>query len=51
MIAPVTVIIAYDLLFLELPGSSHNPAMRDLFAENPQLVDVASATPRSRAPT
>jgi 3-hydroxypropanoate dehydrogenase len=39
--APVTVIIAYDLLFYEkLPKLlPHFPAMRDLFAENPQLIE------------
>ena len=44
MIAPVTVIIAYDLLFFEkLPKLfPHNPSMRDLFAENPQLVEVTA---------
>ncbi|MDT4968036.1 MAG: 3-hydroxypropanoate dehydrogenase [Acidobacteriota bacterium] len=41
MAAPVTVIIAYDLLFYEkLPKLFPNaPAMRDLFAGNPQLVE------------
>src|SRR3954453_12161922 len=41
MTAPVTVIAAYDLLFFEkLPKLfPHAPAMRDLFAENPQLVE------------
>src|SRR5260370_28960550 len=41
MTAPVTVIIAYDLLFYEkLPKLfPHVPAMRDLFAENPQLIE------------
>jgi 3-hydroxypropanoate dehydrogenase len=41
MKAPVTVIVAYDLLFFEkLPKLfPHNPAMRDLFAANPQLVE------------
>jgi 3-hydroxypropanoate dehydrogenase len=44
MSAPVTVIIAYDLLFYEkLPRLfPHNPAMRDLFASNPQLVEVTA---------
>jgi len=42
MTAPVTVIIAYDLLFYEkLPKLfPHNPELRKLFAENPQLVEV-----------
>jgi 3-hydroxypropanoate dehydrogenase len=41
MTAPVTVIIAYDLLFYEkLPKLfPHSPGMRDLFAENPQLIE------------
>ena len=41
MTAPVTVIIAYDLLFFEkLPKLfPHSPAMRDLFAQNPQLIE------------
>ncbi len=44
MTAPVTVIIAYDLLFFEkLPKLfPHSPAMRDLFAENPQLIEVTA---------
>ena len=44
MIAPVTVIIAYDLLFFEkLPKLfPHNPSMRDLFAENPQLIEATA---------
>jgi 3-hydroxypropanoate dehydrogenase len=42
--APVTVIIAYDLLFYEkLPRLfPHSPKMRDLFAANPQLVEVTA---------
>src|SRR4029078_8009497 len=41
MAAPVTAIIAYDLLFFEkLPKLfPHSPTMRNLFAENPQLVE------------
>src|ERR1043165_4662246 len=41
MAAPVTVIVAYDLKFYEkLPRLfPYNPAMRDIFAENPQLVE------------
>jgi 3-hydroxypropanoate dehydrogenase len=41
MSAPVTAIIAYDLLFFEkLPKLFlHAPGMRDLFAQNPQLVE------------
>jgi 3-hydroxypropanoate dehydrogenase len=44
MTAPVTVIIAYDLLFFEkLPKLfPHAPTMRDLFAGNPQLVEVTA---------
>jgi 3-hydroxypropanoate dehydrogenase len=44
MTAPVTVIIAYDLLFFhKLPKLfPHAPGMRDLFAENPQLVEVTA---------
>jgi 3-hydroxypropanoate dehydrogenase len=44
MTAPVTVIVAYDLLFFEkLPRLfPHAPAMRDLFAENPQLVEATA---------
>jgi 3-hydroxypropanoate dehydrogenase len=41
MTAPVTAIIAYDLLFFEkLPKLfPYVPGMRDLFARNPQLVE------------
>ncbi len=41
MTAPVTAIIAYDLLFFEkLPKLfPHSPGMRNLFAQNPQLVE------------
>jgi 3-hydroxypropanoate dehydrogenase len=41
MTAPITVIIAYDLLFFEkLPELfPHNSSMRDLFAKNPQLIE------------
>src|SRR5260370_3810986 len=41
MTAPVTAIIAYDLLFFEkLPKLfTHAPGIRDLFAQNPQLVE------------
>jgi 3-hydroxypropanoate dehydrogenase len=44
MTAPVTVIVAYDLLFFEkLPKLfPHNPAMRNLFAGNPQLIEVTA---------
>jgi 3-hydroxypropanoate dehydrogenase len=41
MTSPVTVVIAYDLKFYEkLPRLfPHNPAMRDVFANNPQLIE------------
>jgi 3-hydroxypropanoate dehydrogenase len=41
MAAPVTVIVAYDLLFYEkLPKLfPHKPAMRDLYASSPQLIE------------
>jgi len=41
MAAPVTVIVAYDLKFYEkLPKLfPANPAMRDAFASNPQLIE------------
>lgn len=41
MTAPVTMIIAYDLLYFEkLPGLfPNNPSIRNLFAENPQLIE------------
>lgn len=44
MTAPVTVIVAYDLKFYEkLPKLfPHAPGMRDLFANNPQLVEVTA---------
>jgi len=44
MAAPVTVIIAYDLLFFKkLPKLfPHSKGMRDLFASNPQLVEVTA---------
>lgn len=44
MTAPVTVIIAYDLLFFEkMPKLfPHNPGMRDLYAKNPQLVETTA---------
>ena len=44
MTAPVTVIIAYDLLFYEkMPKLfPHNPGMRDLYAKNPQLVETTA---------
>jgi 3-hydroxypropanoate dehydrogenase len=40
MTAPVTVIIAYDLKFYDkLPRLfPHYPAMRDMFVNNPQLI-------------
>jgi 3-hydroxypropanoate dehydrogenase len=44
MAAPVTAIIAYDLLFFhKLPKLfPHAPGMRDLFAENPQLIEATA---------
>jgi 3-hydroxypropanoate dehydrogenase len=44
MSAPVTVIVAYDLLFYnKLPKLfPHNPSMRSLFADNPQLVETTA---------
>lgn len=44
MTAPVTVIIAYDLLFYEKLSKlfPHHSAMRALFTENPQLVEVTA---------
>jgi 3-hydroxypropanoate dehydrogenase len=44
MSAPVTVIVAYDLLFFEkLPRLfPHNPGMRTLYMTNPQLVETTA---------
>ena len=44
MSAPVTVIVAYDLLFYEKLAKlfPHNPGMRAMFAANPQLVEVTA---------
>jgi len=44
MTAPVTVIVAYDLLFFEKLAKLFpaKPAMRTLFAQNPQLVEVTA---------
>jgi 3-hydroxypropanoate dehydrogenase len=44
MTAPVTVIIAYDLLFFQkLPVLfPHAPKMRELFEANPQLVETTA---------
>ncbi|HKG94252.1 MAG TPA: malonic semialdehyde reductase [Gemmatimonadaceae bacterium] len=44
MAAPVTVIVAYDLLFYEkLPRLfPHSPNMRKMFATNPQLVETTA---------
>jgi len=44
MKAPVTVIVAYDLMFFEkLPKLFPNsPTMRDNFAQNPQLVEATA---------
>jgi 3-hydroxypropanoate dehydrogenase len=42
--APVTVIIAYDLLFYDkMPKLfPHNPRMRDLYATNPDLIETTA---------
>ncbi len=44
MTAPVTVIVAYDLRFYDkLPKLfPHNPGMRDVFANNPQLIETTA---------
>ena len=44
MTAPVTVIVAYDLKFYEkLPKLFPlNPAIRDVFANNPQLIEATA---------
>ncbi|HEX7828800.1 MAG TPA: malonic semialdehyde reductase [Thermoanaerobaculia bacterium] len=44
MAAPVTVIVAYDLLFYEkMPKLfPHNPSMRNMYAANPQLVETTA---------
>ena len=44
MAAPVTVIVAYDLRFYEkLPKlAPHNPAFRDLFANNAELAEATT---------
>ena len=44
MSAPVTVIVAYDLRFYDqLPRlAPHNPALKELFANNPELAEVAA---------
>jgi 3-hydroxypropanoate dehydrogenase len=44
MSAPVTVIIAYDIIFYEklIKLFPHNPGMRDLYAKNPQLVETTA---------
>jgi 3-hydroxypropanoate dehydrogenase len=44
MTAPVTVIVAYDLLFYEkLPKLfPHAPGMRDYFEQNPQMVEITA---------
>ena len=42
--APVTAIVAYDLLFFEkMPRLfPHNPGMRAMFASNPQIVETTA---------
>jgi len=44
MIAPATVIVAYDLRFYEtLPKlSPHNPGLRDVFADDPELARITA---------
>jgi 3-hydroxypropanoate dehydrogenase len=44
MSAPVTVIVAYDLLFYDkMPKLfPHNPRMRELYATNPDLVETTA---------
>ncbi len=44
MSAPVTVIVAYDLLFYQKMATlfPHNPGMAGLFAANPQLVETTA---------
>ena len=44
MAAPVTVIVAYDLLFYHklLKLFPHNPGMSKLYATNPQLVETTA---------
>ena len=44
MTAPVTVIVAYDLKFYEkLPKLfPYNPGLRNVFASNPQLVEITA---------
>ena len=44
MTAPVTVIVAYDMLFFEkLPKLfPHKPSIRAMFAQNPQLVEITA---------
>lgn len=44
MSAPVTVIVAYDLKFYEKLTKlfPHNPAMRNVFATNPQLIETTA---------
>lgn len=43
-LAPVTVIVGYDLQFYEKMGKlfPHNPGMRELFANNPQLSQITA---------
>jgi len=44
MQAPVTAIIGYDLKFFEQTPKlfPHNPAMREIFANNPKLADITA---------
>ena len=49
MSAPVTAIVAYDLLFYEkLPKLAPSvPALRELFAKNPELAEVTAKIGRA----
>lgn len=44
MSAPVTAIVAYDLKFYDRQPQllPHNPKMRDLFAQSPELVEITA---------
>lgn len=44
MSAPITVIVAYDLKFYEKQPKllPHNPRMRELFAQSPELVETTA---------
>ena len=44
MSAPITAIVAYDLKFYDRQPQllPHNPKMRDLFAQSPELVEITA---------